>query len=1210
MSVYDSDGRTPLYHATLTDPDGVEANFIFRQQQRIKNPTTGETYTDLEIASWAFHRNPLSPTALKTSSGGAQYDDLELPFMAREQKDWSGGRGQKRLADDTTRYLDAYAVDTSHAGKSYLAPRARYGRKIRIANDVTLEDHSPFALEGDFKISAFQFTADSAWTGTLTYVYVPLQKVGTPGTLYCEIWTDGSDLPVAKIGASDTLTAGQMVDTLWRTHRFSPTGITLTPGQQYWLVLYDSGAPDEDNYWNILYGGVAAALHAFRPNTGSSWESTTDAACQFRITDSEADIKAHFFDYKRATYALRTTVATSATSELWMNGDRGTADSNSGNLDRLVDATKANGIGYDWANDQWNGCVVLIVAGPGSEEEQPWRVIIDTVVSGGSAYVTVTPSWKTTHTTFTEYVILGSDQWQRVDSTASGTTALPIVATGKPAIAGDYVYFPGGYGVLPYYYRAYNNSSGVWTHQIAQTTDIPYARHFLVIGEELYGALHDPVLSEDTQNYVWRGRHYPVGSGVKADLGEVFPTDLPWDGREITNVTSSKTGDYVKFLLASGFTTGVVAVKNFAEGIDITSGDYLAAKMRLSTTSASGDLKLVLSDQEDLGKIWSPNFAYLEDPASFPASPTNLSKIVDGLTATTQVFATFTTAKRFYLGATRKFKSVAYTFAVANNVNSTATYQYWNGSSWAPLTVSDGTSTGGKTWGQNGTVTFTCPHDWETLSIGGGAAQYWISMVVSVGLLATTEVQEIVVDSAFYQEIDLPAFTANQWQYVVLAHANHAYPLPDESAVRSIGVKFSTDLGQCNFRIQGGIRLLTQVEKTYLPNDITFTGMMAYPDDTGSVRPWVFTDGNPRIIGEDGELIDFPLGEMGALRSEDNGKVNALNDVYAFFTLGGTGGLLEKYYARNLDNVGPEADEGLPQNRVGEISALVSYPNRIFVGMDAGLSGYSSVLMLRDQGYHEIYRSEQAGARVRALHYQAIPGSMSGRIWVSIGKDLVYLMFHPNPLQDAEFEYAFTGHLITSDLDYEMSEVTKVFKSITLISEAPLGGVPYIEVDYRVDNATSWTRLENAQFIRGSQEALLGPPYPRGKNIAFRLKYFSTGINITPVLKAMVVKAYGIVEPKYGYSWTSLISNGVTSRDLMDNPVRVLGSFDTVSEAIEQLDEWAENLIPLTMTSIYSPMNNKTVLLDTLPLQAYDWVDPSPAAVEERIVVSLLANEV
>jgi len=70
---------------------------------------------------------------------------------------------------------------------------------------------------------------------------------------------------------------------------------------------------------------------------------------------------------------------------------------------------------------------------------------------------------------------------------------------------------------------------------------------------------------------------------------------------------------------------------------------------------------------------------------------------------------------QFNFANTSTFSSVTMTFNTFEDGSVTPVWTYWNGSAWAPLTVTDGTNK----WTQNGTVTWTPPSDWASTTLYG-----------------------------------------------------------------------------------------------------------------------------------------------------------------------------------------------------------------------------------------------------------------------------------------------------------------------------------------------------------------------------------------------------------------------------------------------------------------------------------------------------------
>ena len=96
-----------------------------------------------------------------------------------------------------------------------------------------------------------------------------------------------------------------------------------------------------------------------------------------------------------------------------------------------------------------------------------------------------------------------------------------------------------------------------------------------------------------------------------------------------------------------------------------------------------------------------------------------------------------------YVGHDARFDRAEFTFLPGGRVNeqtSTMTPQYYNGSGWAPLPITaDGTSVGGCTWAQNGTITWNRPADWTRYTAAFGAGDwFWVRFVGSSNVGSVT----------------------------------------------------------------------------------------------------------------------------------------------------------------------------------------------------------------------------------------------------------------------------------------------------------------------------------------------------------------------------------------------------------------------------------------------------------------------------------------
>jgi len=91
-----------------------------------------------------------------------------------------------------------------------------------------------------------------------------------------------------------------------------------------------------------------------------------------------------------------------------------------------------------------------------------------------------------------------------------------------------------------------------------------------------------------------------------------------------------------------------------------------------------------------------------------------------------------------YFGHNRQFDALILDLATANTNAATATWEYWNGTGWATLTVTDGTVTGGVPLGQDGTVSWSVPTNWVVTTINSISSHWWVRVRFSANTSAIT----------------------------------------------------------------------------------------------------------------------------------------------------------------------------------------------------------------------------------------------------------------------------------------------------------------------------------------------------------------------------------------------------------------------------------------------------------------------------------------
>ena len=113
----------------------------------------------------------------------------------------------------------------------------------------------------------------------------------------------------------------------------------------------------------------------------------------------------------------------------------------------------------------------------------------------------------------------------------------------------------------------------------------------------------------------------------------------------------------------------------------------------------------------------------------------------------------------FYYGSSNKFRGLNLNIGTAG-VGNTIVWEYWDGSAWASLTVTDNT-VGFTVLGEN-TVTFTPYDDWTKTTVNS-SEQYWIRSRVSVAAFTTqpllTQGWVIVPDALVYTDTNLGMYS-------------------------------------------------------------------------------------------------------------------------------------------------------------------------------------------------------------------------------------------------------------------------------------------------------------------------------------------------------------------------------------------------------------------------------------------------------------------
>jgi len=169
---------------------------------------------------------------------------------------------------------------------------------------------------------------------------------------------------------------------------------------------------------------------------------------------------------------------------------------------------------------------------------------------------------------------------------------------------------------------------------------------------------------------------------------------------------------------------------------------------------------------------------------------------------------------------------------------------------------------------------------------------------------------------------------------------------------------------------------------------------------------------------------------------------------------------LYRWNGDSMTAIGPEQGMGLPATRAGYVSAMCGTNNWLYVAVNAGATGTSSILAYSGMGgWHELQRVEKVNQAIQSLGFEVI--SSPSRLWFGIGKESRYLMlpdYSDNPYQWEGYEFNTHGELETSWVGSELLEVVKDLHEVVVRGE-DLSSGQKVKVYYEVDRSGAWTYL-------------------------------------------------------------------------------------------------------------------------------------------------------
>lgn len=155
-----------------------------------------------------------------------------------------------------------------------------------------------------------------------------------------------------------------------------------------------------------------------------------------------------------------------------------------------------------------------------------------------------------------------------------------------------------------------------------------------------------------------------------------------------------------------------------------------------------------------------------------------------------------TGTKYWLVGFTRPIQGTKMYVSRPNTETSTITVQEWNGASWTNLSVVDGTSSGGITLKQTGSITWNSTVDTSKVRYINGLSLYWYQFTLSSG---TADVSYITVDAPIQQIRNVwdgrKVFLARCAKYDGSTYTEYTDSVSDELSTTSLDISSLTTSG-------------------------------------------------------------------------------------------------------------------------------------------------------------------------------------------------------------------------------------------------------------------------------------------------------------------------------------------------------------------------------------------------------------------------------
>jgi hypothetical protein len=273
---------------------------------------------------------------------------------------------------------------------------------------------------------------------------------------------------------------------------------------------------------------------------------------------------------------------------------------------------------------------------------------------------------------------------------------------------------------------------------------------------------------------------------------------------------------------------------------------------------------------------------------------------------------------------------------------------------------------------------------------------------------------------------------------------------------------------------------------------------------------------------QNGDFYDRSPEQYFSTRDKRNGRTSMQHGVYMYLSFQNGG--MERFFEGQLDDIGPNRNEGMLNEHKGEITDMVSYGDWILVAINGGVGKYSSILLYNGIGWHNFYRSSHSGKDITNLYIQPIPGPDPDLVWFSEGGEVANAEIELRPEQSTAFTYVPGGYLDTTRRYTGFKELDKYYDQLKVVIKGYDGDVraAYIPDNYYYQGSIPNTAIAG-KWSTGVSTAI--DVDVKSDNMWFRVSIENPNTSYAPILESIVLDVIENLPPKWQFSMTVVLGD-------------------------------------------------------------------------------------